>query len=91
MMGKLIIDSNKHTQPSFSFGYKQDFYERKPPILSKQHRVDYYWRDSPGVGSYSPEISHKKFKEKNIKWSVPREKRFQGPNQDQTTNNIKYY
>jgi len=62
------------TQPSFTFGLKQDFYERKPPVVSKQHKVDYYSRDSPGVGSYSPDVSHKKFNQKSIKWSIPREK-----------------
>lgn len=79
MTGKFVVDSRKSNQPSFSFGLKQDFYDRKPPIISKEHRVDYYARDSPGAGTYSPDLSHKKFNQSTVHWSIPKERRFNGP------------
>lgn len=79
MTGKFQIDSRRFNQPSFSFGLKHDYYSKKPPLLSKQHKVDYYARDSPGAGTYSPEKVHDKFNETTVSWSMSKDKRFKGP------------
>jgi len=79
MTGKYVIESNKQNPPRFSFGIKQDFYTKKPPTISKQHKIDYYSRDSPGAGTYSPESGHERFMQTSIKFSVPRDIRFRCP------------
>lgn len=79
MTGSFVIDSKRPNQPSFSFGLKQDFYQKKPPTLSKEHKVDYYLRDSPGAGTYAPENVYQKFCATTIRWSMPKDRRFKGP------------
>jgi hypothetical protein len=79
LIGRTITESQKVNQPKYSFGMKHNFYEKKPPLISKEHKVDYYSRESPGAGTYSPEQSFQKFSYTSIKWSLPKDTRFKGP------------
>lgn len=79
LIGTTIAESQKVNQPKYSFGMKHDFYQRKPPIISKNHKVDYLSRESPGAGTYSPDESFKRFSCTSIKWSLPKDRRFKGP------------
>jgi hypothetical protein len=79
LTGRFVSESHKKNQPSFSFGYKHDYYSKKSPIISKGHLAELMMRDSPGAGTYSPEHGIKKFNQTSLKWSMPRDTRFKGP------------
>ena len=78
MTGRSIVVLNKMNQSRYSFGTKYDFYHKKPPTLSKEHKIDYLMRDSPGVGKYSPQVSFKTLNDRSSKFSIPRDSRFKG-------------
>jgi len=79
MTGDYLAESNKRNQPKYSFGLKQDFTTKNPPVISKDHMVDFLSKESPGAGAYSPDATHSKFSKTAEKWSIPKDKRFKGP------------
>ena len=86
MIGEHIPNSLRRNQPSYSFGLKQDFYEKKPPIISKEHLIDFISKDSPGVGTYSPEMSQQKLSKISHLWTIPQDRRFKGPGSEVANN-----
>lgn len=89
MTGRLVVESSRKNQPSFSFGHKHDYYSKKSPIISKNHLADFMLRDSPGAGTYSPEDGQKKFTQTSLRFSIPKDSRFKGPGSE-NLNHKKY-
>ncbi|CAI2371202.1 unnamed protein product [Moneuplotes crassus] len=87
-IGERIQNSQRRNQPAYSFGIRHDFSNKKPPVLSKRHNVDYYSRDSPCPGAYSPERSYTVMSQTRGGWSMSKDKRFKGPGAERANHDV---